>query len=117
MNLLFRTLLTAIAVLVLANFLPGVEVVNFTTAIIVAAVLGFLNAIVRPILIILTLPMTIVTLGLFLLVINASMILLADKFIDGFSVRSFWTALLFSILLSILQSFLHSGLKDDKKID
>lgn len=115
MNLLFRILLTAIAVVVLAYFLPGVEVANFTTAIIVAAVLAFLNAIVKPILIILTLPMTIVTFGLFLLAINAFMILLADKFINGFKVSSFWTALLFSILLSILQSILHSGLKEEKK--
>ncbi len=115
MNLLFRILLTAIAVLVLAYFLPGVEVANFTTAIIVAAVLAFLNAIVKPVLIILTLPMTIVTFGLFLLVINACIIILADKFIDGFGVSGFWAALLFSILLSVLQSILHSGLKEEKK--
>ena len=115
MNLLFKILLTAIAVVVLAYFLPGISVANFTTAIIVAAVLAFLNAILKPILIILTLPITIVTFGLFLLVINACIIMLADKFINGFSVSSFWTALLFSILLSILQSILHSGLKEDKK--
>jgi len=115
MNILIRILLTAIVVLVLANFLPGVQVVNFTTAIIVAAVLGLLNAIVKPILIILTLPMTIVTFGLFLLVINASIILLADKFINGFDVNSFWTALLFSILLSLAQSLLYSSLKEEKK--
>ncbi len=113
MNLIFRILLTAIAVLLLANFLPGVGVDSFTTAIIVAAVLAFLNAILKPILIILTLPITIVTLGLFLLVINAIIILLADKFINGFSVSSFWIALLFSILLSILQSILHSLLKEE----
>jgi len=115
MNLLFRILLTAIAVLVLANFLPGVHVDSFTISIIVAAVLAFLNAILKPILIILTLPITIVTLGLFLLVINACIVLLADKFIDGFTVSSFWTALLFSILLSFLQSILYSSLKEDKK--
>ena len=115
MNLLFRILLTAIVVLVLANFLPGVQVVNFTTAIIVAAVLAFLNAILKPILIILTLPITILTLGLFLLVINALIILLADKLIDGFGVSSFWTALLFSILLSFAQSLLNSSLKEEKK--
>lgn len=115
MNILFRILLTAIVVLVLANFLPGVHVIDFTTAIIVAAVLGLLNAIVKPILIILTLPITIVTFGLFLLVINAGIILLADNFITGFDVNSFWTALLFSILLSIAQSFLNSSLKEEKK--
>jgi len=115
MNLLFRILLTAIVVLVLANFLPGIQVDTFTTAIIVAAVLAFLNAILKPILIILTLPITIVTFGLFLLVINAGIILLADRFISGFNVNSFWTALLFSILLSIAQSFLNSSLKEEKK--
>ncbi|CAH8282281.1 conserved hypothetical protein [Mariniflexile fucanivorans] len=70
---------------------------------------------VKPILVILTLPITVVTLGLFLLIINALIILLADKLIEGFSVSSIWTAILFSILLSILQSFLHSLLKEDKK--
>ena len=115
MNLLFKILLTAIAVVVLAYLLPGVEVVNFTTAIIVAAVLAFLNAILKPILIILTLPITIVTFGLFLLVINACIIMLADNFISGFGVSSFWTAVLFSILLSIMQSILHSSLKEEKK--
>ena len=115
MNLIFRILLTAIAVLVLANFLPGVNVANFTTAILVAAVLGLLNAIVKPVLILLTLPITIVTFGLFLLVINASIILLADNFINGFNVSSFWTALLFSILLSLAQSLLYPTLKEEKK--
>ena len=115
MNLLFRILLTAIAVLVLANFLPGIQVDTFTTAIIVAAVLAFLNAILKPILIILTLPITIVTFGLFLLVINAGIILLADRFIPGFNVSSFWTALLFSIILSIVQSMFQSALKEEKK--
>lgn len=113
MNLVFRILLTAIAVLILANFLPGVNVANFTTAILVAAVLGLLNAIVKPVFIILTLPITIVTFGLFLLVINASIILLADKFVNGFNVSSFWTALLFSILLSLAQSLLYSTLKEE----
>jgi len=115
MNILIRILLTAIMVLVLANFLPGVQVVNFTTAIIVAAVLGLLNAIVKPILIILTLPMTIVTFGLFLLVINASIILLADKFINGCDVNSLCTALLFSIVLSLAQSLCYSSLIEEEK--
>jgi putative membrane protein len=88
---------------------------TYTTGIIVAIVLVLLNNILRPILIILTLPITIVTLGLFLLVINACMVLLADKFIDGFAVSSIWTAILFSVLLSILQSILYSLLKEDKK--
>ncbi|WP_055443727.1 phage holin family protein [Lacinutrix himadriensis] len=115
MNLIIRLLLNAIAVFVLANILSGVQVDGYQTAIIVAIVLSLLNLIVKPILVILTLPVTIVTLGLFLFVINAFIILLADNFIDGFAVRSFWTAMLFSVLLSILQSILQSFLKQDKK--
>lgn len=115
MNLILRILISAVAVFILSYFLPGVSEVTFTSAIIVAIVLGLLNAIVKPILIILTLPITVVTLGLFLLVINALIILLADKLIDGFSVNGFWVALLFSLLLSLLQSILFTILKDDKK--
>lgn len=115
MNLIIRLLLNALAVFVLAYVLNGVTVDGYVGAIIVAVVLSILNLLVKPILVILTLPITIITLGLFLLVINAGIILLADKLIDGFGVSSFWTALLFSILLSILQSLLQSFLKDDKK--
>ena len=115
MNLIIRILLTAVAVVILAKFLPGVAVDGFTSAVIVAIVLGLLNIIVKPILIILTLPITVITLGLFLLVINACIILMANSFIDGFTVNGFWIALLFSLLLSLLQSFLFSILKEDKK--
>ncbi|HLT32972.1 MAG TPA: phage holin family protein [Aquaticitalea sp.] len=115
MNIIIRILLTAVAVVVLAKFLPGVDVAGFFGAIVVAIVLALLNAILKPILIILTLPITIVTLGLFLLVINACIILMASEFLDGFSVSGFWIALLFSLLLSLLQSLLFSILKEDKK--
>jgi len=108
MNLILKILLTAAAVLVIANFLPGVSVENYTSAIIVAIVLGLLRVIVKPILVILTLPVTILTLGLFLLVINALIIMLADNLIDGFYVSGFWIALLFSLILSIFQSILYS---------
>ena len=115
MKLLIRLLLNAVAVFIIAHFLSGVNVDSYVTAIIVAVVLSVLNLFVKPILVILTLPITIVTLGLFLLIINALIILLADKLIDGFAVSSFWTALLFSLLLSILQSVLQSLVKEDKK--
>lgn len=115
MNLILRLLITAGIVLLLAHFLPGVGVDGFEAAIIVAIVLALLNAILKPIFIILTIPITIVTLGLFLLVINACIILLADKFIEGFGVNGFWTALLFSILLSISQSIAYSFLNEKKK--
>jgi putative membrane protein len=115
MNLIIRLLLNALAVFVLANILNGVDVDGYLGAIIVAIVLSLLNLLVKPILVILTLPVTIITLGLFLLVINALIILLADKLIDGFSVDGIWVAILFSILLSILQSLLQSFFKEDKK--
>ena len=115
MNIILRLLLNAAAVFALANILTGVSVDGYVSAIIVAVVLSILNLLVKPLLVILTLPVTILTLGLFLLVINGLIILLADKFIDGFSVDSIWWAILFSILLSILQSLLQSFLKKDKK--
>ncbi len=114
MKWIIKLLLTAVAVIVLAKILPGVEVVGYGYAILVALVIGLLKSIVRPILIILTLPVTIVTLGLFLLIINASIILLADFFLSGFAVANIWWALLFSLLLSFLQSLLHKLIKEDK---
>lgn len=115
MKLIIKLLLNALAVVLLAKLLSGVSVDSYTTAIIVAIVLALLNLIVKPLLVLLTLPATILTLGLFLFVINACIILLADKLIDGFSVSSFWIALLFSILLAILQAVLHSLIGEDKK--
>ena len=114
MKLILRTLLSALAVIILANFLPNVQVDNYVTAIIVAIVLSLLNFIIKPILVIFTLPVTILTFGLFLLVINAIIIFLADNLIDGFHVTSFWSAILFSLLLSFLQSILFSLLKESK---
>jgi putative membrane protein len=113
MNLLIRILLTAVIVLVIAHFLPGVSIANFKTSIIVAVVLALLNFIVKPILVILTLPITIITLGLFLLIINALMIWFCTKIVDGFVIHNFLTALLFSLILSVSQSILFS-LSDDK---
>ncbi len=116
MKLLLRILLTAVAIVILDAILPGVTVASYTTAIIVAIVLGLLNFIVKPILIILTLPVTILTLGLFLLIINAIIILLADSLVGGFEVGNIWWALLFSLLLSFLQSIFYKLLNDDKKL-
>ena len=114
MKLILRILLSALSVIILANVLPNVSVDSFMTAIIVAVVLSLLNFLVKPILVILTLPITIVTFGLFLLIINAIIILLADKLIDGFTVSNIWWALIFSLLLSFLQSIFFSLLNDDK---
>ncbi|MFD2517802.1 phage holin family protein [Salinimicrobium flavum] len=108
MTFILRILLTAVVVVFLAKFLPGVTVAGYLTAIIVALVLALLNFIVKPVLILLTLPVTILTLGLFLIVINAIIILLVDAFVSGFDVSGFWIALLFSVLLSIFQSLFYS---------
>jgi putative membrane protein len=114
MNLLIRILVTSGLVLLIAHFMPGVHVAGFTTALIVAIVLGLLNIFIKPILVILTLPVTILTLGLFLLVINALIILLCTSIVGGFSVDSFWTALIFSIILSLLQSIMNGILGEGK---
>ncbi len=115
MNFILKLLLNAVAVFVLAELLSGVYVDDYLTSLLVAVVLSVLNVLVKPVLILLTLPVTILSLGLFLFVINALIILLADRLIDGFSVNGLWTAILFSILLSILQSILHSFLKTENK--
>ncbi|MGB1042328.1 MAG: phage holin family protein [Tenacibaculum sp.] len=115
MKTFLKILLTALAVIILANILPGVVVSNYLTAILVAVTISLLNMFVRPLLVFFTLPATIVTLGLFLFVINAIIILLASKLVAGFAVGGFFTALLFSVLLSVFRSFLFSLLKEEKK--
>ncbi len=108
MKFIFKIIVSALAVIITAYLLPGVKIVTPVTAIIVAAVLAFLDAIVKPLMILFTIPITIVTLGLFLIVINALMILLADYMVDGFEVKGFWWALLFSFILTIVTSLLES---------
>ena len=109
MNFLIRILISALVAFGLSYLLDGVHIDAFTTALILALVLAVLNALVKPILILLTLPITILTLGLFLFVINALIILLADRLLgDNFNVDGFWWALLFSILLSLVSSVLYS---------
>ena len=104
MNSIVRFLLSGVAVVLTAYLLPGVDVHDYWTALIVALVLSLVNIFVKPILILLTIPLTFLTLGLFLLVINALMILLTDYFVDGFIVNGFWWALLFSLILSLFNS-------------
>ena len=119
MNFITKLLISSIAVVITAYFLDGVtigdnqfynsgptELNKFTTAVLVAIVLAFLNTIVKPILTILSLPITFFTLGLFLLVINGVIILFADKLVVGFKVDGFWTALWFSIVLWIVNGIL-----------
>ena len=107
MKLLIRILVTAALVMVITHFFPSIAYVDgFKSSIIVAIVLGLLNLFVKPVLVLFTFPITLFTLGLFLLVINAVIILLCTKLVDGFKVDGFFGALLFSIILSLLQSLL-----------
>lgn len=92
----------ALAIMVASYVLPGVHVANIWTALIVALVLGVLNTLVRPILVALTLPITIVTFGLFLLIINAVIVLMASHLVPGFFVDSFIWALIFSAAISLI---------------
>lgn len=114
MNVIIRILVTSLLVMVISYLMKGIVVDTFTTALTVAVVLGLLNFFVKPILVLFTLPITIITLGLFYLVVNALIILLCDKLVDGFDVSSFWTALFFSIILSISQSLVYK-LTESKK--
>ena len=112
MNLLMRIIISSIIAFGLSYILEGIKFDTFWTAIIVAVVLAILNAIVKPLLILLTLPITLFTFGLFLFVINALIILFAEKLVRGFHVDGFWWALLFSLLLSLLTSLLYKEKKE-----
>ena len=106
MGTIIRFLLTGLAIMLIAYLLPDVVYVkDYYSALVVALVLAIVNAIVKPILIIFTIPITVLSLGLFLLVINALMILLADYFVDDFQVKGFWWAMAFSLILSVFNSF------------
>lgn len=115
MKTLINIFFTTVFVLLLANFLPGVRVNSFMTALLVALVLGLLNIFIKPLLVLFTLPATIFTLGLFLLVINAIIIMLCDELVPGFEVDGFWRALLFSLVLSFCQSLVSGFTKEEKK--
>jgi putative membrane protein len=108
MKFITQIIVSAMAVIVASLLLPGVHIEGALTAVIVAAVIAFLNAIVKPILILLTLPITIFTLGFFLLVINALLILLTANLVPGFTVTGFWSALLFSLVLTLVTSLFNS---------
>lgn len=114
MQILIRWIVSALVILAAAYLLPGVHVLDFVTALVIAIVLGVINAILRPILVILTLPITIITFGLFLLVINALLIMLTTYIVPGFRVDSFWWALLFGLIVSIFNAFVSMLAKSSK---
>lgn len=101
MRILLKLLVTSLAVFFTAYILKGVYLNGFPAAILVAAILALLNTFLKPLLVILTIPFTLLTLGLFLLVINAVIILITDSLLSGFSVDGFFTALLFSIIVTV----------------
>ncbi|MGV7106811.1 phage holin family protein [Flavobacterium sp. U410] len=113
MNLIIKLIITTILIVVLAHFLPGIHVDSIQTALVVAVVLGVLNVFVKPILVLLTIPATVLTLGLFLLVINAIIIMMAGYFVGGFYVNGFLSAFFFSVILSVLQSLLNRIFVDE----
>ncbi len=108
MNIFVRIIIQTIAVFIAAYILPGVEVDSIVTTLIVAIVLGVINVFLKPLLVLLTLPITIITFGLFILVINAVLVLLVSALVNGFHVDGFWWALFFSIIVSLVSSFLES---------
>ena len=108
MRFLARILSTTLAILLVTQLMPGVSVDNVFTAIMVALVLSVLNFFIKPLLILLTLPITVFTLGFFLLVINAAIIMMASSLVNGFHVKGFWWAMLFSIVLSLVTSIFES---------
>ena len=104
MGILLHWLIITLAIMVSAYLLPGVKIAGFVPALAAAVVLGLLNLVLKPILVLLTLPINILTLGLFTLVINAAIIMLATKIVPGFTVENWWWAILFGIVLGLVNS-------------
>lgn len=107
MKILLTLILNTIAVFVTASILPGIRLDGWTSALVLAVVLGIINTFIRPILLILTLPINILTLGLFTFVIMGLMVLLASAITPGFHVDGFWWAVAFAIVLAVVNSFLN----------
>lgn len=110
METILNFIITSLIILLLAKFLPGVHVTDWWTALGVAIVLALLNLFVKPIFVFFTFPLTIFTLGLFMLVINAVIVILASKLVTGFKIDGFWYALLFSIILSFVKGIIDTVL-------
>ncbi|HVS79434.1 MAG TPA: phage holin family protein [Candidatus Paceibacterota bacterium] len=118
MKLIVKWLFTALAVLVAARFVPGIGVASLGTALLVALILGLVNAIIRPIIVLFTLPVTILTLGLFILIINGVLFWLVASLVSGFEVAgfvpAFWGALIVSVVSFIGNRFLHAVERNDE---
>lgn len=115
MRILLVWLINSLALIAVAYLMPSINVANFTTALVAALILGLVNAFIRPVLILLTLPVTVLTLGLFILVINGLLFWFVGSFIEGFVVAGFWAGFAGSILFSIVSWILSAlVLKGDK---
>jgi putative membrane protein len=114
MKIITHWFISALAIIITAYILPGVHVSGFVAALIMALVLGIVNGVLKPILVILTLPITIVTLGLFLLVLNTLLIMLSAKIVPGIAIDGFLWSFIFGIVLSLISSFLDRILEDKK---
>jgi putative membrane protein len=112
MKIILHWFVAALAILITAYILPGVHVSGIVSALVLAVVLGAVNAVLRPVLIFLTLPITILSLGLFVLVINALLVILASYIVPGFAVDSFWWAFIFAIVLAIVSYVLQKFEKE-----
>jgi putative membrane protein len=104
--MIWAWLLNSVAVFATSKILPGVEIKNFWSAIVVAALLAIVNTFLTPIIQLIALPVTLITLGLFALVINTLMIMLVDALVDGFKIKNFWWALIFGIVMSLVSGIL-----------
>ncbi|WP_158860324.1 phage holin family protein [Lunatibacter salilacus] len=114
LGILLQLAIAGLAIVFTAYLLPGISVDDFLTGIVIAALLALLNITIKPILIFLTIPITLITLGLFLLVINAFLVILASMIVPGFAVDNFWWALLFSLILSLVNSVFGISLGEGK---
>jgi putative membrane protein len=111
LGIILQIIISGLAVIIAAYILPGISVADFFTGIVIAALLALLNLTIKPVLIFLTIPITLLTLGLFLLVINAVIVIIAAEIVPGFVVEGFWWAVLFSLILSLINSLLGVSLK------
>jgi len=115
MRFLVRLVVNAAAVFLAANLVPGIAVTGFGVALLAGLLLGLVNAVIKPILIVLTLPFTIVTLGLFIFVVNAVCLGLVAWLVPGFTISGFWAALFGAIVISLVSWLLHAVVSDDQR--
>lgn len=107
--ILINWIVSAMVIFSIAYVIPGVRVENFTTALVVALILGILNAFLKPILVILTFPITIVTLGIFYFILNAALIILVSRIVPGFTIDGFFWAFIFGLVLSVINTFMQKS--------